>query len=199
MPEPVAAALLIAVAIAYLVGAVLLVAALAKVLLTWLTSQRTGRAAAPVDDALQQRAETAMAVVAQLANVAAPATDVVAVLGSPAGGPERGATDRNQGRRPLDLPRIPVRRSAPHPLRLDLRRRRAGLHAAGVAGAPCRGRPDRGPRPARWIERRNLLRVGVHHEPPIDVGRRLRNARAPLAAIRHRNAARRPLRQRRVS
>lgn len=63
MPEPVAAALLIAVAIAYLVGAVLLVATLAKVLLTWLTSQRTGRAAAPVDDALQQRAETAMAVV----------------------------------------------------------------------------------------------------------------------------------------
>ena len=94
MPESVAVALLIAVAITYLAGAILLVAALAKVLLTWSPGQRTRRAAAPVDDAaLQQRAVTAMAAVAQLANVAAPATDVVAVLGAPTGAPERGVGD----------------------------------------------------------------------------------------------------------
>ena len=144
MPEPVAAALLIAVAIAYLVGAVLLVAALAKVLLTWLTSQRTGRAAAPVDDALQQRAETAMAVVAQLANVAAPATDVVAVLGSPAGGPERGVGDgglavtRFRGGRPTvvfaqaaltGLSPAAVRSLAAHELAHVLRRARSSTMA----------------------------------------------------------------------
>ncbi|QSR24109.1 hypothetical protein CFH99_00525 [Nocardioides aromaticivorans] len=93
MTEPVAAALLIAVAIAYLAGAVLLVAALAKMLLTWSTGQRTRRAAAPIDTALQQRAVTAMADVAQLANVAAPTTDVVAILGAPTGAPERGLGD----------------------------------------------------------------------------------------------------------
>ncbi|HET7735917.1 MAG TPA: hypothetical protein VFK52_08090 [Nocardioidaceae bacterium] len=93
MPEPVAAALLITVAIAYLAGAVLLVAALAKMLLTWATRQRTRRAATPVDAARQQRAAAAMAAVAQLANVAAPATDVVAVLGAPNGAPERGVGD----------------------------------------------------------------------------------------------------------
>lgn len=93
MPEPVAAVLLIAVAITYTAGAVLLVAALAKVLLTWSTGQRTRRAAAPVDDALQQRAATAMASVAQLANVPAPATDVLAILGAPTSAPEREVGD----------------------------------------------------------------------------------------------------------
>lgn len=93
MPERVAAALLIAVAITYIAGAVLLVAALAKVLLSWSTGQRTRRAAAPVDVALQQRAATAMASVAQLANVPAPATDVLAILGAPTGAPEREVGD----------------------------------------------------------------------------------------------------------
>ncbi|GAA1130320.1 M48 family metalloprotease [Nocardioides aquiterrae] len=85
MSDTVAYALLIVVAIAYLGGAVLVVAALAKVMATWSQGWRTRRAAEPVDQALQQRAAAAMAAVAERANVAAPATDVVAILGAPTG------------------------------------------------------------------------------------------------------------------
>ena len=49
MPDPVAYALLIVVAIAYLGGAVLVIAALAKVLVAWSDGWRTRRAAEPVD------------------------------------------------------------------------------------------------------------------------------------------------------
>ena len=83
MPDPVAYALLIVVAIAYLGGAVLVVAALAKVLVAWSEGWRIRRGAEPVDQALQQRAAAAMAAVAELANIAAPGTDVVAILGAP--------------------------------------------------------------------------------------------------------------------
>ena len=89
MPDPVAYALLIVVAIAYLGGAVLVIAALAKVLVAWSDGWRTLRAAEPVDQALQQRAAAAIAAVAELANIAAPATDVVAIIGAPTGAPER--------------------------------------------------------------------------------------------------------------
>lgn len=89
MPDPLAYALLIVVAIAYLGGAVLVVAALAKVLVAWSDGWRTRRAAEPVDQALQQRAAAAMAAVAELANIAAPATDVVAILGAPTGAADR--------------------------------------------------------------------------------------------------------------
>ena len=89
MPDPVAYALLIVVAIAYLGGAVLVVAALAKVLVAWSEGWRTRRAAEPVDQALQQRAAAAMAAVAELANIAAPVTDVVAILGAPTGDADR--------------------------------------------------------------------------------------------------------------
>lgn len=82
-------ALLIAVASAYLAGVVLVVSALAKVLITWSTARRVRRAVEPVDATLRQRAAAAMAAVAQLADVAAPAADVVAFLGAPSGAPER--------------------------------------------------------------------------------------------------------------
>ena len=93
MPDPLAYTLLIAVAIAYLGGAALLVAVLAKVLVAWSTGWRTRRAAEPVDESLQQRAAAAMAAVAELANVAAPATDVVTILGAPTGDGERAVGD----------------------------------------------------------------------------------------------------------
>ena len=80
MSDPVASALLIVAAIAYLGGAVVVVAALAKVL-------------EPADQALQQRAAAAMAAVAERAKVAAPATDVVAILGAPTGDGDRGVGD----------------------------------------------------------------------------------------------------------
>ena len=83
MSDPAANVLLIVVAIAYLGGAVVVVAALAKVLATWWHGWRTRLVAEPVDQALQQRAAAAMAAVAERANVAAPATDVVAILGAP--------------------------------------------------------------------------------------------------------------------
>jgi Zn-dependent protease with chaperone function len=89
MPDHMAYALLIVAAIAYLGGAVLVVAALAKVLVAWSDGWRTRRAAEPVDQALQQRAAAAMAAVAELANIAAPATDVVAILGAPTGDADR--------------------------------------------------------------------------------------------------------------
>jgi hypothetical protein len=89
MPDPVAYALLIVVAIAYLGGAVLVVAALAKVLLAWSERGRIRRGAEPVDQALQQRAAAATAAVAELANIAAPGTDVVAILGAPTGDADR--------------------------------------------------------------------------------------------------------------
>lgn len=82
-------ALLIVVTIAYLGGAVLVVAALAKVLGAWSDGWRTRRAAEPVDQALQQRAAAAMAAVAELADIAAPATDVVPILGAPTGDADR--------------------------------------------------------------------------------------------------------------
>ena len=63
MSDPVASALLIVAAIAYLGGAVVVVAALAKVLATWPQGWRTRRAAEPADQALQQRAAAAMAAV----------------------------------------------------------------------------------------------------------------------------------------
>ena len=85
MSDPVSSALLIVVAITYLGGAVLVVAALAKVMATWSQGWRSRRDAEPVDQALQQRADAAMAAVAERANVAAPATDVVAILGVPTG------------------------------------------------------------------------------------------------------------------
>src|SRR3546814_3402348 len=83
MSDAVANTLLIVVAIAYLGGAVLVVAALAKVMLAWWQGWRPRRVAEPVDQALQQRATAAMAAVAERANVAAPATDVVSILGTP--------------------------------------------------------------------------------------------------------------------
>ena len=89
MPDPAAYILLIVVAIAYLGGAVLVIAVLAKVLLAWSDGWRSRRAAERVDQELQQRAAAAMAAVAERANVAAPATDVVAILGAPTGAPER--------------------------------------------------------------------------------------------------------------
>lgn len=85
MSDTVAYALLIVVAIAYLGGAFLVVAALAKVMATWSQGWRTRRAAEPVDQALHERAAAAMAAVAERANVAAPVTDVVAILGAPTG------------------------------------------------------------------------------------------------------------------
>lgn len=72
-------------AIAYLPGAFLVVTALAKALTPLFANWRTRRHAEPVDDALQRRAAAAMAAVAALANVAPPATDVVAYLGTPTG------------------------------------------------------------------------------------------------------------------
>ncbi|MFJ9314215.1 M48 family metalloprotease [Pimelobacter simplex] len=89
MSDLAGSALLIAVAIAYLGGAVLVVAALAKVMVAWSQGWRTRRAAEPVDQVLQQRAAAAMAAVAERAKVAAPATDVVAILGAPAGDADR--------------------------------------------------------------------------------------------------------------
>ena len=74
------AALLLIVAIAYLGGAFLVVAALAKALTTWSASWRARSHVAPVDEALQAQAAAAMAAVAARANVVPPATDVVAYL-----------------------------------------------------------------------------------------------------------------------
>lgn len=78
-------ALLLVVAIAYLAGAFLVVAALAKVLGAWATSWRTRRRPEPVDAALQDQAAGAMAAVPPLVNLTPPATDVVAYLGAPTG------------------------------------------------------------------------------------------------------------------
>ena len=64
MADPVTSALLLVVAIAYLAGAFLVVAALAKVLGAWATSLRTPRHPEPVDAALQDQAAGAMAAVA---------------------------------------------------------------------------------------------------------------------------------------
>ncbi|CAI9418088.1 hypothetical protein HIDPHFAB_03183 [Nocardioides sp. T2.26MG-1] len=80
-------------AIAYLAGAFLVVAALAKVFGAWATSWRTRRHAEPVDAALQDQAAAAMAAVAALANVTPPATDVVAYLGAPTGDDARPVGD----------------------------------------------------------------------------------------------------------
>ncbi|MBS42564.1 MAG: hypothetical protein CMH83_05230 [Nocardioides sp.] len=87
------AALLIIVAIAYLGGAFLVVAALAKALTTWSASWRARSHVAPVDEALQAQAAAAMAAVAARANVVPPATDVVAYLGTPTGDDDRPAGD----------------------------------------------------------------------------------------------------------
>jgi hypothetical protein len=84
--------LLLIVAIAYLGGAFLVVAALAKVLSSWSASWRTRSHAEPVDDVLRTQAAAAMAAVAALANVAPPATDVVAYLGTPTGHEARRAS-----------------------------------------------------------------------------------------------------------
>lgn len=84
MSDPVASALLLIVAIAYLGGAFLVSAALAKVLSAWSTSWRTRSHAGPVEDVLQSQAAAAIAAVTALANVPPPATDVVAYLGAPA-------------------------------------------------------------------------------------------------------------------
>ena len=84
MPEPARDAALILLTIAYLGGAVLMLVALAKVLLAWSTRWRPDRDADPGDiDGLRQLAATAMAAVASRENVAAPAVDIVAVLGVP--------------------------------------------------------------------------------------------------------------------
>ena len=85
MSDPVASALPIIVAIAYLGGAFLVITALAKVLSGWSTSWRSRSHAGPVDDVLQSQAAAAIAAVAALANVAPPATAVVAYLGAPTG------------------------------------------------------------------------------------------------------------------
>lgn len=86
-------ALLLIVAIAYLGGAFLVIAALAKALSSWSASWRTRSHADPVDERLQARAAAAMAAVAALANVAPPAADVVAYLGTPTGDDARPAGD----------------------------------------------------------------------------------------------------------
>lgn len=93
MSDPVASALLLIVAIAYLGGAFLVSAALAKVLSAWSTSWRTRSHAGPVDDVLQSQAAAAITAVAALANVPPPATDVVAYLGAPAGDDARPVGD----------------------------------------------------------------------------------------------------------
>ncbi|GAA0978950.1 Protease HtpX [Nocardioides aquaticus] len=95
MSEPARDAALILLTVAYLGGAVLLLVALAKVLLAWATSWRPAKDDDdPGDiDGLRQLAATAMAAVASRASVAAPAVDVVAVLGAPlanSGGPVTG-------------------------------------------------------------------------------------------------------------
>lgn len=88
MPDSVVDALLVVVAIAYLGGAVLMVVALVKVLVAWSDGRCTRRSVGSVDGALQHRAAVAMTAVAKLANVAAPATDVVAILGASSGDAE---------------------------------------------------------------------------------------------------------------
>ncbi|KRF20105.1 hypothetical protein ASG90_19300 [Nocardioides sp. Soil797] len=93
MSDPVPYVLLIVVAIAYLAGAVLVVAALAKVTVAWSQGWRTRGVAEPVDQALQQRAAAAITVVAERAKVAAPATDVVTILGAPTGVADRAVGD----------------------------------------------------------------------------------------------------------
>lgn len=86
-------ALLLVVAIAYLGGAFLVVAALAKALSSWSAGWRTHSHAAPVEEGLQAKAAAAMEAAAALANVAPPATDVVAYLGTPTGDDARPAGD----------------------------------------------------------------------------------------------------------
>ena len=93
MSDPVASALLLIVAIAYLVGAFVVITALAKVLSAWSASWRTRGHAGPVDDVLQDHAATAMAAVAALANVTPPATHVVAYIGTPTGDDARTVGD----------------------------------------------------------------------------------------------------------
>jgi Zn-dependent protease with chaperone function len=86
-------ALLLIAAIAYLGGAVLVVAALAKALASWSANWRPGSQPDPVDEVLQAQAAAAMATVAAAAHVAPPATDVVAYLGTPTGDDARPAGD----------------------------------------------------------------------------------------------------------
>lgn len=86
MPDPVTSAFVILVAIAYLGGAVLMIAALAKVLLVRAAGRRRRNHLGQVDEYLRQQAAAAMAAVAARANVAPPAIDVVAILGVPAAG-----------------------------------------------------------------------------------------------------------------
>lgn len=93
MSNPVASALLLIVAIAYLVGAFVVITALAKVLSAWSASWRTRGHAGPIDDVLQDHAATAMAAVAALANVTPPATHVVAYIGTPTGDDARTVGD----------------------------------------------------------------------------------------------------------
>ena len=88
-----AAVLLLIVAIAYLAGAFLVVAALAKALTSWSSSWRTRSHAEPVDEVLQAQAAAAIAAVAARANIAPPATNVVAYLGTPTGADARPAGD----------------------------------------------------------------------------------------------------------
>lgn len=93
MSDPVASALLLVVAIAYLAGAFLVIIALAKVLGAWSAGRRTRRHAELVDATLQGQAAAVIAAVAALANVAPPATDVVAYLGAPTGDDTRPVGD----------------------------------------------------------------------------------------------------------
>lgn len=93
MSDPVASALLLIVAIAYLGGAFVVIMALAKVLSAWSASWRTRSRTEPVDDVLQDQAATAMAAAAALANVTPPATHVVAYLGTPTGDDDRPVGD----------------------------------------------------------------------------------------------------------
>ncbi|WP_341925154.1 M48 family metalloprotease [Nocardioides psychrotolerans] len=94
MPEPARDVALILLTIAYLGGAVLILVALTKVILAWSTSWRPDEDADPGDiDGLRQLAAAAMTAVASRASVAAPAVDVVTVLGVPlanSGGPVTG-------------------------------------------------------------------------------------------------------------
>lgn len=83
MSDQLTSALPIVVAIAYLGGAVLLIVALEKVLLAGSVNWRTSGQTSPVDVVPQQRAASAMAAVASVANVPPPATGVVAIRGAP--------------------------------------------------------------------------------------------------------------------
>lgn len=85
MGDPVAVALLVVLAAAYLGGAVLVVTGLGKILLVWWAAWRARMETVSVDDALRAKATAATNTVAAAAGVATPATEVVAILGSPTG------------------------------------------------------------------------------------------------------------------